>query len=804
MRIGFFTDGFLPQPNGVAISVFESAKELQARGHEVFIIAPKYPGYVDREANVIRLSSVKIIKQPETRLAPSLPDKYLRRVLSMDFDIIHGHSGGPITLLGWEIARTRKIPFVVTYHTLWSRYTHYFFKGKIVTPRLMERATKLFGNRVDYLIAPTARVEKELRSYGVKKPIAVVPSGIDTDRFKQEGSGLLRKKLGLRNQPILLFVGRLGREKSIDFIIKSFSQVHKKAASANLVLIGDGPERKKLASLAKRLGIAKNIHFVTHVKNEEIHKAYHDATVFVFSSTTETQGLVVLEALSSGVPVVAIDDPAYECVENGKNGFLVKRDKSEFALKILSIIENKELRANLSKNALETAKKFSVKSMVSSLERVYLSLIEKYNKESVQRIMKQSAGEEQAFVIHLSFWLSVIIARGIIFLSYKAGDPYPSLVLGSQTFYHSTAGMLLILLAFILVLRKKSPGLLSLASFGSGFGWVIDEAVSILGRHSIASDYWNLLNLIPILAFGILPVFFSRGSTKDRPKFYITARKLAHVNPKDPKISVVVPAYNEAEFIDTTLKSLINQTYKNFELIVVDNSSSDNTGDVAKRYGAKVVLERKKGVAAAREAGFMAAKSEIIATTDADSVVPENWLETIINTYENDEKLVAFGGLNTLYSGPVSARAAGRYLFPIFWKVDKILSGGWNLAGFNMSVKRKAFLAIKGFRTDLTLGEDIDLAQRLRKVGKVKIDTEFCVFSSGRRYRHGLLAGIATYMPSYVMRVVFNKEKFLTFNPVRSEKQAQGTAYLPLMLAIAFMVFLFYSANYNLQKFKLF
>ena len=185
MRIGFFTDGFLPQPNGVATSVFESAKELERRGHEVWIIAPSYPGYIDKSLNVIRLTSLKVFKEPEIRLALNLPDRAMRKVLSMDFDIIHGHSGGVVTLMGWEVARAKNVPFVVTYHTLWNRYTHYFLKGKVITPKMMERATKIFGNQIDFLIAPTRRVERVLRSYGVKKPIKVVPSGINIDKFKE-------------------------------------------------------------------------------------------------------------------------------------------------------------------------------------------------------------------------------------------------------------------------------------------------------------------------------------------------------------------------------------------------------------------------------------------------------------------------------------------------------------------------------------------------------------------------------------------------------------------------------------------
>ena len=255
MKIGFFTDAFLPQPNGVSTSVNESAKELERRGHEVFIIAPKFPGYTDQETNVIRIPSVRVSKQPETRLGLSLPNRSLKKILSIEFDIIHGHSGGPVTLLGWEIARLKKIPFVGTYHTLWNRYTHYFLKGKIVTPKMMEKATKIFANRIDHLIAPTKRVEKELRSYGVKAPISVVPSGIDVEKFRRTEPGILRENLAIRNDPILLFVGRLSREKSVDFLLQMFKEVLKKAPNAHFVLIGEGSDKKKLERLAGFRGL---------------------------------------------------------------------------------------------------------------------------------------------------------------------------------------------------------------------------------------------------------------------------------------------------------------------------------------------------------------------------------------------------------------------------------------------------------------------------------------------------------------------------------------------------------------------
>ena len=169
-------------------------------------------------------------------------------------------------------------------------------------------------------------------------------------------------------------------------------------------------------------------------------------------------------------------------------------------------------------------------------------------------------------------------------------------------------------------------------------------------------------------------------------------------------------------------------------MIVVDNNSSDNTAEVAAGFGARVVKQEIKGVAAARQKGFMEARGEVIASTDADSVVPEDWVERIAGAYAQNKNLSGFAGLNALYSGAVSARAAGRYLFPIFWRIDKKLSGGWNMAGFNMSAAKSSFEKIGGFDTSLAMGEDIDLSRKLRSVVEIGVDEGLIVASSARRY----------------------------------------------------------------------
>lgn len=795
MRIGFFTDGFLPQPNGVATSVFETARELESRGHEVFIIAPKYPGYIDRDLNVIRLPSLKIAEKPETRIGISLPDQHLRKIISMDFDIIHGHSGGPVTLLGWEIARAKSIPCVVTYHTLWNRYTHYFLKGKVVTPKMMEQATKIFGNQVDFLIAPTERVEKELKKYGVKKPIRIVPSGINLDKFKAESHGFLRKKLKLsKDDPILLFVGRLGPEKNVDFLLKSFVKVFEEDASAHLVIVGDGPERKKLEALAKKLNVKANTHFTGEIESGKMHKIYPEATVFVFSSTTETQGLVVPEALASGVPVVAINDPAYEIVKDGENGFLVANNEKQFASKILSLTKDENLRKKMSENASESIDKLSVKSTVDLLEGVYSELLEKHNKKNVARIMANKERVEALFVASVVYWIAVLATRLIVYLTHTSVF-YPRFNILDQPFYHSSIGLFLILLYFALFVKKRSVSLVQLVLLGAGCAFIADDILSTLLGHVGVLDYWNPLNLAIILVVGLVPLFFMK-SNGARPRFYIDTKVIKHVNPKNPKVSVVIPAYNEGKFIEPTLKSLLNQTHKDFELIVVDNASTDDTAIIAESFGARVVVQKIKGVAAARQKGFESARGEIIASTDADSIVPANWVAKIAERYEKDSRLAGFGGLANLYSGALTATAAGRYLFPIFWQIDKMVSGGWNMSGFNMSVRKSAFKKIGGFDTNLKMGEDIDLSKKLRTVGRVKIDMNLFVFSSGRRYATGIMSGLSIYAPWWISKVILKRDKPFEFPAVRSEKgNSSNYDLLPLSLVIMALSLLFFLGN---------
>jgi len=265
--------------------------------------------------------------------------------------------------------------------------------------------------------------------------------------------------------------------------------------------------------------------------------------------------------------------------------------------------------------------------------------------------------------------------------------------------------------------------------------------------------------------------------------------------PKDrPIFSIVIPAFNEERFLPRCLESLKNQDFKDFEIIVVDNNSTDKTAEIAKKFGAILLFEKNQGVAFARQKGFQSGRGEIIATTDADTILPKNWLSRIFEEFKKDKDLVAFGGSCEFYSGPISAKLASKFLLKPFLFLDKIFSGGWSLMGCNMAIKKEAFLRVGGFNTNLKLNEDIEISHRLSKIGKIILDPNFKVKTSGRRYRNGLILGLITYCLPTISRVLFKRyDKFQRFPPVRKEEVSLlGKISFPILSFFIFLFLLFH------------
>lgn len=402
MKIAFFTDTYWPQINGVTESIDTLKRELENLGHEVYVVAPKSPGYKDEDPNVFRLSSVKFVKDPEQRMIIPIPEKDLRKLFRHKFDLVHIHTLGTAGFLGWEIAQLRDLPCVLTYHTLLNRYTHYFLKGKIIRPKVVETGSKIFCNLCDLIIAPTNRVRDELKSYGVRKKILVIPGGIELDRFKKLKEGFLREKLDLNKEAkIILYLGRLGKEKNLGFVVKALKNLLKNEKETHLVIVGDGPERKNLEKLAKELGLESKVLFTGFIHREKVPNIYADSDVFVFASDSETQGLTVPEAMAAGLPVVVVKDPAFEdVVTDGKTGIVTERNEVNFAENVQRLLQDKNLKERLGKNAKEfVSEAFSsqdqAKKLVSSYEEANQI---NAKKRKVRRILKSRINVVREFL----------------------------------------------------------------------------------------------------------------------------------------------------------------------------------------------------------------------------------------------------------------------------------------------------------------------------------------------------------------------------------------------------------------------
>ena len=377
MKIGFFTDAYLPQINGVATTIEELRDSLVSRDHKVYIIAPSYPNFKDDCPDVLRLKSVKLWKNPELRVSYMFPDRIMQKVLKLNVDVIHGFSGGTTPSLGLTLAKIRRKPYVFTYNTRWNKYTHYILNGKIIKPKAMEQMFRLYCNVCDHIIAPAAYVKEELISFGVKKPISVIPNGVNTNKFKPNKNNNLREKLGLKeSDKIALCVARLAKEKSIDFLIKTFAKFSKNFPNAYFLIAGDGPEKGNLQKLIDDLNIGNKIMMLGLVPYKDIPKVYNAADVFIFASQTETEGMIVPEAMSSGLPVLAVRDRVFEqFIETGKDGFLVEKDEEEFNKNLDKLLKDGNLRTRIGKNARKKAEQFSLDEIAKKFEALYQELI---------------------------------------------------------------------------------------------------------------------------------------------------------------------------------------------------------------------------------------------------------------------------------------------------------------------------------------------------------------------------------------------------------------------------------------------
>ena len=331
MRIGIFTDTYLPDINGVATSSNILARELIKHGHDVIVVTTELPEgskYQD-QGHVIRVPGLDLKKIYGYRLASIYSFSGMKEIKEFDPEIIHIQTEFGVGIFGKIVGEILDIPVCYTYHTMWRDYSHYISRGigpvDSVMKKIIEKISKVYGNSCAQLIVPSNKTKVALESYGIDNNIAVIPTGLELDRFYQRNEhlvNLIKDEYHLHHKFVITFLGRIAPEKSIDFILESLQQFLKEHDDALLMIVGGGPQLDDLKIYARELGLEDHVIFTGAKEPQEVPSFYHASSLFVSASTTETQGLTYIEAMASGLPVLARYDKNLEdVIKNGENGY---------------------------------------------------------------------------------------------------------------------------------------------------------------------------------------------------------------------------------------------------------------------------------------------------------------------------------------------------------------------------------------------------------------------------------------------------------------------------------------------------
>ena len=345
MRVLFVSDVYFPRVNGVSTSICTFRSDLKHLGVETMLVAPEYPGArPDSDPSIIRVPSGGVPRDPEDRRFLGGPLKRaLNRELAAKVDLVHIHTPFIAHYAGVRFAREHGLPVVATYHTFFEDYLHHYVP---ILPRgigrwIARRFTLSQCADVAALISPSAPMRDALKAYGVTTSIEVLPTGLPAGSFVRGDGARFRKQFALpADKPLLLYVGRVAFEKNIDFLLRTFVRVLSRQPNALFVIAGEGPALPHLNRLARELGIHESVRFIGYLdRNSELPDCYAAGDAFVFASRTETQGLVLLEAMAQGTPVVSTAELGTRSILTPDSGaYVVPEEEETFAATVVQAL----------------------------------------------------------------------------------------------------------------------------------------------------------------------------------------------------------------------------------------------------------------------------------------------------------------------------------------------------------------------------------------------------------------------------------------------------------------------------------
>lgn len=403
MKIVMFTDAYWPRVNGVTVSVESFSRALIKAGHEVVIICSFYPESqaVDRMSNpvmdkressddpvVIRVPSYPLPISREDRLAKFHKWFWVSKQLNVfEPDVVHVHTEFIIGEFGFYYAKLHNLPVVYTFHTLWEDYAANYipFAPEFLLRFIARRIVKHMAKRADCIIAPSEQIQEVLSRYNVKKRVHLLPTGIDPVLFRHTPDEVAEFRASfearypvLAGKRILLFAGRVGKEKNISFLLSCMPDIFERHEDTALVVAGNGPDLHLFMEEAESLGISGRCVFTGYLDRSDLALLYAASNIFVFPSVTETQGLVTIESMLSGTPVVAIGMMGTITVMGGDNGgFMVANNRGAFTSRVLDLLEDRSLWERKSADARTHALNWTIDTMTCRLEGIYRETLER-------------------------------------------------------------------------------------------------------------------------------------------------------------------------------------------------------------------------------------------------------------------------------------------------------------------------------------------------------------------------------------------------------------------------------------------
>ncbi len=380
MRVLFVSDVYFPRVNGVSTSIRTFRGDLAQLGVDCILVAPEYPGAAaDLEPGIVRVRSGAVPGDPEDRRLLSGPLKSaLGDGLAAKVDLVHIHTPFVAHYAGVRFARTHGLPVVATYHTFFEDYLHHYLP---ILPRNLGRwiarsFTRSQCEDVAALISPSAPMRDALIEYGVRRPVHVLPTGLPASSFVPGDGARFRRRFGLpADRPLLLYVGRVAHEKNIDFLLRMFRRLRESRPEAMFVIAGEGPARGRLVKLAHALRLDDAVRFIGYLdRSGDLPDCYAAGDVFVFASRTETQGLVLLEAMAQGTPVVSTAELGTRSILTDDCGaFVVPEDEAAFAAateRALALLPDDPRRARLREYAESWSSREMARRLVGFYENV--------------------------------------------------------------------------------------------------------------------------------------------------------------------------------------------------------------------------------------------------------------------------------------------------------------------------------------------------------------------------------------------------------------------------------------------------